>query len=129
MLKNDDYMDQSDKMVYSTSNFLYHPWCTKNFSRLHLYFFYSIAREGPEAAYHVSLRVLGLKPKPGPILPISGPLRLVLIHRKNVKLAGWSSSVLVILLIVVFHLKDNLRKLEFMRLASERMEQTLLPLG
>ena len=34
ILESDGYVDQWDKMVHSTSDFLHHQWCTKNFSSL-----------------------------------------------------------------------------------------------
>ena len=30
MLENSDYMDQSNKIVHFTSDFLHHLWCTNN---------------------------------------------------------------------------------------------------
>ena len=32
MLESDDYVDQSDKMMRSASDFLYYSWCVKNLS-------------------------------------------------------------------------------------------------
>ena len=34
MLKNNNYMDQSDEMMHFTSNFLRHLRCIKNFSKI-----------------------------------------------------------------------------------------------